>query len=70
LIGLGQLDPRTDLAVADFSKFDVLDQRHRPVDHRGQAVVHVDGMPAADDLQQQDPEVDHVGLGAQILGAR
>jgi hypothetical protein len=65
--GLGQLDPRIDPAVADFG---VLDQRHRPVDPWGQAVVHVDGVPAADYLQQQDPEAEHVALGTQIPGAR
>jgi len=51
----------------------MLDQRHRLVDHRGRVVVHVDGVPAVDDLQQQDPEVEHVALGAQmsqIPGAR
>jgi len=56
--------------VADFV---VLDQRHRPVNHRGRVVVHVNGVlavPAADDLQQQDPEVEHVTIGAQIPGAR
>jgi hypothetical protein len=31
----------------------VLNQRHRSIDHHGWAIVHVDGVPAADDLQQQ-----------------
>jgi hypothetical protein len=42
---------RTDPAVADFGKFVVFDQRRHLVDHRGRAVVHVDGVPAIDDLQ-------------------
>jgi hypothetical protein len=70
MTGLGQLDPRTDPAIADFGEFAVLDQWHCPVYHRGRVVVHVDGVPVANDLQQQDPKAEHVALGAQILGAR
>lgn len=53
------MDLRTDPAVVDFDEFVMLDQRHLPVDHLGRAVVHVDGVPATDDLQHQDPEDKH-----------
>jgi hypothetical protein len=54
---LRQLDLRTDPAVADFCELVVLDQRYCPVEHRGWAVVHVNGVPEADNLQQQDCKI-------------
>lgn len=51
LTGLGQLDPKTNSAVADFA---MPDQRHCPIDHRGRVVVHIDGVPGVPILVDQD----------------